>query len=103
VQAGSPAEVLAWVESARARIGRCDLVGADEQGDADLAAHDFSVPTVLVLGNETSGLSRAWREACDALVRIPMVGSASSLNVSVAGSIVLYEATRQRRAAAGTI
>lgn len=99
VQAESHADVLAWVESARATIGRCDLVGADEQGDTDLAAHDFSVPTVLVLGNETHGLSRAWREACDARVRIPMAGSASSLNVSVAGSIVLYEATRQRRAA----
>lgn len=99
VQAASAAGVLAWVETARATLGRCDLVGADENGDTDLAAHDFSAPTVVVVGNETHGLSRAWREACDALVRIPMAGSATSLNVSVAASIVFYEATRQRRIA----
>jgi TrmH family RNA methyltransferase len=99
VQAASHADVLAWIGSARAALGRCDLVGADEQGTADIASHDFSAPTVLVLGNETHGLSRAYRDACDVLVRIPMTGSASSLNVAVAGSIVLYEAQRQRRGA----
>jgi TrmH family RNA methyltransferase len=42
------------------------------------------------------GLSAGWREACDAYVRIPMAGSASSLNAATAASIVLYEAARQR-------
>ena len=58
---------------------------------------DFTAPTVLVFGNETHGLSRAYVDAFDALVRIPMRGAASSLNVSVAAGVALFEAARQRR------
>lgn len=97
VQAASHAEVLQWVATLRDQLGRCHLVGTDESADMDLAAHDFTEPTVLVVGNETHGLSHAYREACDAVVRIPMNGSASSLNVSVAASIAIYEVVRQRR------
>ncbi len=58
---------------------------------------DLSGPLVLVVGSEGSGLSRIVRESCDALVSIPMaVGSVQSLNASVAGSLVLYDAYRQR-------
>jgi tRNA G18 (ribose-2'-O)-methylase SpoU len=96
VQAASHADVLQWVSTLRQHLGTCHLVGADERAETDLAAHDFTTPTVLVLGNETHGLSRAYREACDAVVRIPMSGTASSLNVSVAGSIAIYEVIRQR-------
>jgi TrmH family RNA methyltransferase len=99
VQAPSHAEVLQWVGSARAHLGGCQLVGTDEHADIALAAHDFTTPTVLVIGNESHGLSRAYRDACDAVVRIPMCGSASSLNVSVAASIAIYEAVRQRASA----
>ena len=74
------------------------LIGTDENGAVELAGCDLRGPTVVVVGNETTGLSAAWREACDQLVRIPMVGSASSLNAATAGSIVLYEAARQRAA-----
>jgi TrmH family RNA methyltransferase len=66
----------------------------------DISQHDFTPPTVVMFGNEAQGLSRAYLEACETLVRIPMSGSASSLNVSVAASIVFYEAGRQRRLAA---
>ena len=97
VPVASHAEVLGWRDGARTRLGRCQLVGADEHGAAVLASHDFTVPTVAVMGHERAGLSRAYRESCDALVRIPMIGAASSLNVAVAASIVLYEAARQRR------
>ena len=62
----------------------------------DLPRTTSPTPTVLVVGNETHGLSRAYRDACDAVVRIPMRGSASSLNVSVAASIAIYEVVRQR-------
>lgn len=59
---------------------------------------DLSGPLALVVGSEGSGLGRLVREACDGLVSIPMAGGAiQSLNASVAGSIVLYEAFRQRR------
>jgi tRNA G18 (ribose-2'-O)-methylase SpoU len=98
----SHSAVLDWLEAARARLGRCQLVGADEGAGTPLDAHDFECPTLLVLGNETHGLSRAWREACDALVSIPMSGRASSLNVAVAASIALYEVARQRRTGLAT-
>jgi TrmH family RNA methyltransferase len=73
-------------------------VGTDENGDVDIAEHDFTAPTVVLVGNETTGLSSAWREACDRLVRIPMAGTASSLNAATAASVVLYESARQRGA-----
>jgi 23S rRNA (guanosine2251-2'-O)-methyltransferase len=58
---------------------------------------DLNGPLALVVGSEGSGLGRLVREACDGLVHIPMVtGSIQSLNASVAGSLVLYEAFRQR-------
>jgi TrmH family RNA methyltransferase len=97
VRLDSPAAVKGWVANVRGTLGRCTVVGADEAGDVDLAAHDFGPPTVIVLGNEQRGLGRAYKDMCDALVRIPMSGTASSLNVTVAASIVLYEAGRQRR------
>lgn len=72
-------------------------VGTDEHGSVALADVDFSAATVVLLGNETHGLSAAHRARCNILASIPMLGSASSLNVASAGSIVLYEAARQRR------
>ena len=56
---------------------------------------------MLVLGNETRGLSAGYRDLCHRTVRIPTAGSAESLNVACAASIALYEAGRQRRAAPG--
>ena len=55
-------------------------------------------PLALVVGSEGKGISRLVRESCDFLVRLPMRGQVTSLNAAVAGSIVLYEALRQRRA-----
>lgn len=66
--------------------------------DADVLYHaiDFSVPSAIVVGGEGSGLRRLVREKCDFMARIPMQGHVSSLNVSVATGIVLFEAVRQR-------
>ncbi len=61
---------------------------------------DLTRPTLLLIGNETTGLSAAWRGLCDHVVSIPMSGSASSLNAANAATAVLYEASRQRIAAA---
>jgi TrmH family RNA methyltransferase len=97
VRTGSPQEVLGWAERARADLGRVQVLGTDEHGDLELAEADLTVPTVVVTGNETRGLSAAWRETCDVMVHIPMTGSASSLNAANATTVVLYEASRQRR------
>jgi len=57
---------------------------------------DFSGPAALVLGGEGSGLSRLVREKCDHLVSLPMYGKITSLNVSVAAGVLLYEMARQK-------
>ncbi|MDA8065792.1 MAG: 23S rRNA (guanosine(2251)-2'-O)-methyltransferase RlmB [Thermaerobacter sp.] len=71
-------------------------VGADPTGERSYTEVDLCPPTVLVLGGEGKGLSRLVREGCDLLVRIPMRGTLASLNVSVAGALLMYEAVRQR-------
>lgn len=60
---------------------------------------DYTLPTAIVVGGEGEGLRRLTKERCDRLVRIPMAGGVSSLNVSVAAGVALFEAARQRRAA----
>ena len=71
------------------------IVGTDEEG-SPLGEVDLSGRLVIVVGNETHGISSGWRAACDDVVSIAMTGTASSLNAAVAGSIVLHEALRQR-------
>jgi 23S rRNA (guanosine2251-2'-O)-methyltransferase len=76
------------------------IIGLDERGTQDYDEFDFTGDCVLVLGREGAGLHDLVRRTCDHLLRIPMAGGVSSLNVSAAGAVVLYEAFRQRRRAA---
>lgn len=76
------------------------IIGLDERGTVDYDQFDFTGDCVLVLGREGAGLHDLVRRTCDHLLRIPMAGGVSSLNVSAAGAVVLYEAFRQRRSAA---
>jgi 23S rRNA (guanosine2251-2'-O)-methyltransferase len=76
------------------------VVGLDERGETDYDRFDLTGDIVVVLGSEGAGLHDLVRRTCDHLLRIPMAGGVSSLNVSTAGAVVLYEAARQRRAAA---
>jgi 23S rRNA (guanosine2251-2'-O)-methyltransferase len=76
------------------------IIGLDERGSADYDRFDLTGDCVLVLGREGAGLHELVRRTCDHLLRIPMAGGVSSLNVSAAGAVVLYEAFRQRRNAA---
>ena len=96
VRCPSHREVAAWVAARRAADGPVVLAGTDEHGDLDVFDFDFTQPVLLVVGNEATGLSGAWRELCDQVVRIPMTGAASSLNAANATTAVLYEITRQR-------
>jgi len=73
------------------------VLGLDERGAPDYMDFDFRTDCVLVLGREGAGLHDLVKKTCDHLLRIPMAGAVSSLNVSVAGAIVMYEAMRQRR------
>jgi 23S rRNA (guanosine2251-2'-O)-methyltransferase len=75
------------------------IIGLDERGAADYDKFDFTGDCVLVLGREGAGLHELVGRTCDHLLRVPMAGGVSSLNVSAAGAVVLYEAARQRRQA----
>jgi 23S rRNA (guanosine2251-2'-O)-methyltransferase len=72
------------------------VVGAEADGDTVYWDADFVRPTALVLGGEDRGVRRLVRERCDYLVSLPLLGKISSLNVSVAAGILLYETLRQR-------
>lgn len=72
------------------------VAGADMDGDRPYYQADLSGPLLVVVGGEGRGLSRLAKEACDFLVRIPMKGKITSLNASVACSLLLYEVFRQR-------
>ncbi|NED96677.1 RNA methyltransferase [Phytoactinopolyspora alkaliphila] len=96
IRAGGPVDLLNW-----ARTHAVQVIGTDEAGSVDLDAHDLTVPTMFVIGNETVGMSRAWHDACDTIVRIPIGGAASSLNAAAAATTVLYETARQRRSVRG--
>jgi 23S rRNA (guanosine2251-2'-O)-methyltransferase len=73
------------------------IIGLDERGESEYDQFDLTGDCVLVLGREGAGLHDLVRRTCDYLLRIPMAGGVSSLNVSAAGAVVLYEAFRQRR------
>ena len=88
--------VLTWLSEQRAAGLSPTVVGTDESGAHDIADLDLTGPTVLVIGNERTGLSAGWRETCDVMARIPIGGAASSLNAASAATVALYEAARQR-------
>lgn len=81
----------AWLSGAGAR-----LVAAHPEGGSPLWEADLSGPVALMVGAEDAGLSTQALEAADAVVSIPMSGSADSLNASVAMAVMAYEALRQR-------
>jgi 23S rRNA (uridine2479-2'-O)-methyltransferase len=86
-----------WLAQAREALGSLQVVGTSSHATAPVYAHDLTGPTLVAIGNEAQGISRYFEELCDAFVTIPMEPEiATSLNASVAASILLYEARRQR-------
>ena len=74
-------------------------VGLDAAAELRYDEADLNRPLALVVGGEGKGLRPLVRQHCDLAVSLPMPGAIESLNAAVAGSIVLYEALRQRKAA----
>jgi TrmH family RNA methyltransferase len=77
-------------------------VGVEDAGVVAAQEMDFTADCAVMIGNEGSGLSGEWISMCDAQVTIPCPGAVESLNAAVAGSLLLYEASRQRAATRGS-
>ena len=97
VRLPSQKELQPWLATLQQQFSHVQIIGSDEDAETDIAQQDFTHPTLLVVGNETWGMSTSYKALCDEMVKIPMSGSASSLNVACATSIILYEIDRQRR------
>ena len=78
------------------------IIGLDERGQKAYDELDYNMDCAIVLGAEGHGLHDLVRKKCDFLVSIPMSGKVPSLNVSVAGAVVMYEIARQRRSPTGS-
>jgi TrmH family RNA methyltransferase len=76
------------------KLNKLQVVGASPNGSADYHKICYKPPTILMLGNERKGLTDTEKSFCSILVRIPMVEGMDSLNVAVAGSLLLYEVFR---------
>jgi 23S rRNA (guanosine2251-2'-O)-methyltransferase len=74
------------------------VIGADSNAEKNLYNIDLDIPLALVIGSEGKGLRKGIVESCDLLLSIPMLGRTTSLNVSVAAGVIIYEALRQRLA-----
>ena len=85
------AEAAAWLKERGVRILTAQLQDSHLYYDTPMTGG-----TAIVVGSEATGLSNIWREAADAHIRIPMLGSMDSLNASVSAAILLFEAVRQR-------
>lgn len=86
------AECIAWLKANGVTILTAQLQDSNLYYDTDMRH-----ATAIVMGTEATGLTPQWREAADAHIRIPMLGTLDSLNVSVSAAILLYEAVRQRQ------
>ena len=96
VRQPSFSSLLPWWKEVGEKYGSSQIIGSSAKASMPLSDIDFSKPTLLVIGNETHGISNSVRESCDEVVAIPMKGWASSLNISCALSILLFHIAVQR-------
>lgn len=89
----STPEVIDWLNARQFELCLASLAGS-----VDYAVIDYQRPTAIVLGTEATGLSAAWYQTQHRAIRLPMLGVADSLNISVAAAVIMYEARRQRGA-----
>ncbi|MBN1617574.1 MAG: RNA methyltransferase [Spirochaetales bacterium] len=83
-------ELMDWKKTQK-KLNGMEFVGTDSTGEVSLIEHKLDRPICLILGNEAKGMSVALKECCDYILRIPLCGNVNSLNVSCAGSILLWE------------
>jgi TrmH family RNA methyltransferase len=92
VASGSSDEVITFLKDRRIQI----ICATLSENAASCYKVDFTLPSAIVVGTESSGLSDAWLNSADQIVMIPMFGKVDSMNVSVSAAILLFEAVRQR-------
>ncbi len=92
-------DLYAYVEKLRKQYPDFLVAGSTAHKEKSIEEIDFTRPLILMIGNETMGLNKAFKEYCDVLCTIPMdeKSYATSFNVGCAASIMMYEVTRQRR------
>ena len=84
-------QAISWLKKNKIRIYTAQLQDSEWYYDTDMKQG-----TAIVMGTEATGLTDVWRQAADAHIKIPMLGSLDSLNVSVSAAILMFEAVRQR-------
>lgn len=98
VRVSDNTELLGFIDTMKKMYPDFITVGTTAHNELPLYSADFTKPLMLMMGNETMGLNKAFKERCDLLCTIPMAEKsyATSFNVSCAASILMYEVTRQR-------
>lgn len=98
VRIADNAELFAYIDNLKKLYPTCKVIGTTAHKEKPLYCEDLSQPLIIMMGNETMGLNKVFKEYCDVLCTIPMdeKSYASSFNVSCAASILMYEVVRQR-------
>ncbi len=86
------ADFLAWKQK-----HQCMLVGTADHAAQEYRSVDYRQPLILLMGSEPAGLPDPYQQACDVMVKLPMVGRSDSLNLAVATGVVLYEIFYQKQ------
>lgn len=97
VRIESATQLSNWVDELMKEHEDLQIIGSTSATDMMIDDVDFLKPSLLLIGNETNGLSHKFKETCNVMVKIPMYGNITSFNVACATSMMLYEANRQKR------
>jgi TrmH family RNA methyltransferase len=91
VVTASSGDAIAWMRTSGIKIFGTALTATHHYHETD-----FSQPAAIIMGSEANGLSKTWLDGADDLIKIPMMGTIDSMNVSASAAIVIFEARRQR-------
>lgn len=94
IRLASPQELLSWIKKIKIKFKNFEIIGTTVKTDLLITKTQMKRPLMLLIGNETMGLSNNYKALSDKLLKIPISGAASSLNVACATAICLYEINR---------